>query len=181
MDELSGTCAARDEALARLHDLLLRAGHAELRRRSGRDPITGPELDDLANQASDDALVAIMAKLQRFRGDSHFTTWAYKFVVLEVSAKLARHFWQRPTEPMEASDWDRLPDRFGVAREDYAQRREMIRAVRRAISEQLTAHQREIFVALVVDGVPLDALVLMPSLWVRRRRWSSTSQASALA
>ena len=70
MDDLGGSGSARDEALTRLHDLLLRAGRAELRRRSGRHPITGPELDDLAHQAADDALVAITAKLSGFRGES---------------------------------------------------------------------------------------------------------------
>jgi RNA polymerase sigma-70 factor (ECF subfamily) len=159
IDELAGTGAARDQALTRLHELLLRVARAEVGRRSGRHPITGPELDDLAHQAANDALVAIMAKLSGFRGESRFTTWAYKFVVLEVSAKLGRHFWQRPRVLMDADGWDRLPDRFGVAPEEHAQRRELISAVRHAVSEQLTAHQREVFVALVVDGVPLDALV----------------------
>jgi RNA polymerase sigma-70 factor (ECF subfamily) len=138
MEELAG--ATREEALARLHALLLRVGRAELGRRRGRHPITGPELDDLAHQAADDALVAIVTKLPGFRGESRFTTWAYKFAVLEVSAKLGRHFWQRPRAFMDDDDWDRLPDRLGVAPEAYAQRRELV-------------------VAIVVDGVPLDALV----------------------
>jgi len=156
---LGGAGAARDEALTRLHDLLLRVGRAELARRRGSHPLTGPEVDDLANEAADDALVAILAKLSGFRGESRFTTWAYKFVVLEVSSKLGRHFWQRPRASLDVDDWDRLPDRFGVAPEDHAQRRELLASVRRAVSEQLTAHQRQVFVALVVDGVPLDALV----------------------
>jgi RNA polymerase sigma-70 factor, ECF subfamily len=159
VDELSGAGIARDEALNRLHDLLLRVGRTELSRRRGRHPITGPELDDLAHQAADDALVAITAKLSRFRGESRFTTWAYKFVVLEVSAKLGRHFWQHPTAPMDVDDWERLPDRFGVTPDDLAQRHELIRAVRRAVAEQLTPHQQQVFLALVVDDVPLDALV----------------------
>ena len=159
MDELGGTGPTHDEALTRLHELLLRVGRAELGRRRGRHPITGPELDDLAYQSADDALVAIMAKLSGFRGESHFITWAYKFVVFELSAKLGRHFWQRPTESMDVGDWERLPDRFGFPPDDHAQRRELIDEVRRAVSEQLTAHQRQVFVALVVDGVPLDALV----------------------
>jgi RNA polymerase sigma-70 factor (ECF subfamily) len=159
MDSLGGGGPARDEALTRLHEMLLRIARAELHRRSGRHRITGPELDDLAYQAADDALLAITAKLSGFRGASRFTTWAYKFVVLEVSAKLGRHFWQRPTAPVDAVDWDRLPDRFAIAPEDHAQRRELINAVRRAVAEELTAHQRQVFVAIVVDDVPLDALV----------------------
>lgn len=160
IDTLGGTGPERDGALRKLHEMLLQVCRAELRRRSGRHPITGPELDDLANQAAGDALVAITTKLPGFRAESRFTTWAYRFAVLEISSKLGRHFWQRPVASMDAGDWERLPDRFGVAPEDYAQRRELIGAVRRAVAEELSAHQRRIFVALVVDGVPLDALVV---------------------
>lgn len=158
--ELGGSGSGRDQALARLHALLLRAARAELNRRRGRVSITGPELDDLAHQAADDALVAIAAKLSQFRGESRFTTWAYKFVVLEVSSKLGRHFWRRPTVSLGSDDWERLPDRFGSGPDDQAERLEMIRLVGRAVAEELTAHQREVFTALVIDGVPLDALAL---------------------
>lgn len=150
----------REAALARLHRQLLRIAHAELHRRHGTHPIVGPELDDLAQQAADDALLAIEAKVGEFRGESRFTTWAYKFVVLEVSAKLARHFWRRPTAPLAFEDWDRLPDRFGIDPEEHAQRVELVGAVRRAVTEALTERQRQVFVALVVKGIPLDALTV---------------------
>ena len=84
---LSGTGPQREAGLARLHELLLRIARAELQRRNGQFRITGPELDDLAYQAAADALLAIDLKLGQFRGESRFTTWAYKFVIFEVSAK----------------------------------------------------------------------------------------------
>ncbi len=158
--ELTATGFVRDRALADLHEMLLRVARAELHRRHGHGLIGGLELDDLAHQAADDAVVAIVAKLDRFRGESRFTTWAYRFVVLEVSSKLGRHFWRRPGIVMEAGDWERLPDRFGVAPDAQAERLEMIRVVSRAVAEELTDHQREVFIALVVNGVPLDALAL---------------------
>jgi RNA polymerase sigma-70 factor (ECF subfamily) len=111
---LTGPAAQREAAVARLHEMLLRIAHRELRRRSGHLRITGPELDDLAYQAAADALLAIIAKVVQFRGESRFTTWAYKFVIFEVSAKVGRHFWANPPVPMDAEDWDRLPDRFGL-------------------------------------------------------------------
>jgi RNA polymerase sigma-70 factor (ECF subfamily) len=160
LDALQSTGPARDAALARLHALLLRVAKAELRRREGRHPVTGPELDDLAYQAAGDALMAVTAKLGRFRGESRFTTWAYKFAVLEVSAKLGRHFWQRPAATLEASQWDRLPDRFGLRPDDVAEQADLVAALRRAVEERLTDRQRRVFMAIVVDGVPLDALVV---------------------
>jgi RNA polymerase sigma-70 factor (ECF subfamily) len=148
----------RDAALAELHALLLRAARAELRRRGGQLRVSGPELDDLAYQATADALLAITRKLADFRAESQFTTWAYKFVILEVSSKLGRHFWRSPAAPLDAADWDRLPDRFGVDPAHAAESRDLLAALRQAVDEELTPRQRQVFVAIVVSGIPLDAL-----------------------
>ena len=110
---LVGTGPRREEALVRLHGLLLRIARGEVARRGPRLQLSGPELDDLAHQAADDALVAITSKIGQFRGESRFTTWAYKFVIFEVSTKIGRHFWRHPSVPFNAEDWDRLPGRFG--------------------------------------------------------------------
>jgi RNA polymerase sigma-70 factor, ECF subfamily len=157
---LAGTGSRREEATARLHGLLVRIALADAGRRGPRLRITGPELEDLAYQAAADALLAITAKLGQFRGESRFTTWAYKFVIFEVSAKLGRHFWRHPGVPFDAEDWDRLPDRFGFEPEREAEWGDLLAALRRAVDTELTPRQREIFVALVLNGVPLDALVV---------------------
>ena len=159
LEDLRSTGPARELALARLHALLLRVARSELRRREGRHPVAGAELDDLANQAADDALMAITAKLGQFRGESRFTTWAYKFAVLEVSAKLGRHFWQRPAATLDTGQWDQLPDRLGVRPDELAENAGLLAALRRAVEEDLTERQRRVFTAIVVDDVPLDALV----------------------
>jgi RNA polymerase sigma-70 factor (ECF subfamily) len=156
---LSGAGPAREAALASLHDLLLRIARGELRRRGAQLQITGPELDDLAYQAAADALLAIVVKLGQFRGESKFTTWAYKFVIFEVSAKIGQHFWTSPAVPMDAEDWERLRDRFGPDPARETERRELAGAVRRAVDECLTPRQRQIFVAIVLNGVPMDAAV----------------------
>jgi len=160
LSALTGTGPVREAALTRLHELLVRIAHAELRRRGARPQITGPELDDLAYQAAADALLAITGKLGQFRGESRFTTWAYKFVVFEVSAKLARHFWRRPAVPLGGEAWERLPDRFGFDPAQESEWRDLLAALRRAVDEELTPRQREVFVAIVVNDVPLDALVI---------------------
>jgi RNA polymerase sigma-70 factor, ECF subfamily len=155
---LSSSGAERAAALDRLHATLLRIARGELRRRSGRLPITGPEVDDLAFQAAADALIAITSKVSHFRGDSRFTTWAYKFVIFEVSAKVGRHFWQKPTVSLDAEDWDRLPDRFGLEPAQESEWRDLAGALRRAVDQDLTDRQRQIFVAIALNGVPPDAL-----------------------
>ena len=157
---LAGDGLERDAGLARLHDLLIRVAVSELRRREALSGIGGRELDDLAHQAAADAMLAILAKLDTFRGESRFTTWAYRFVFLEVSSKLGRHYWrQHPAASLDAEDWDRLPDRFCVDPGEHAERADMIAAIRLAVEETLTAHQRRLFVAVVLNEVPLDAVV----------------------
>jgi RNA polymerase sigma-70 factor, ECF subfamily len=146
----------RDAALAALHARLLRIAGTEVRRRTSS--IVGPELDDIAHQSADDALVAITAKLEQFRGESRFTTWAYGFVILEVSAKLGRHFWRHPSVALDADGWNRLPDRFGLQPEEHAVGSDLMLAARRAIEEDLTERQRQVFTAIAINGIPVDAL-----------------------
>ncbi len=150
----------REAALARLHGTLLRIAQREMRRRGPRLLITGPELEDLAYQAAADALMAITAKLGQFRGESRFTTWAYRFVILEVSAKIGRHFWRNPPVPLDAEEWERLPDRFGFEPARASEWWDLLDALRRAVDTELTARQREVFVAIIVNGVPLDTVAL---------------------
>ena len=159
LQALAETCPQRDAALARLHEMLVRIARGEVARRGPRLRITGPELDDLAYQAAADALLAITGKIGQFRGESRFTTWAYKFVIFEVSAKVGRHFWRNPGVPLDAADWDRLPGRFGFEPAQEAEWRDLLAALRRAVDTELTARQREVFVAIVLNDVPLDALV----------------------
>jgi RNA polymerase sigma-70 factor, ECF subfamily len=140
--------------------MLLRVARSEVRRRGPQLAVSGPELDDLAHQAAADAVVAVVRKVAEFRGESRFTTWACKFAIFEVSSKIGRHFWQRPTASIDDADWDRLPDRFGLDPAEEAEWRDVVTALRRAVEAELTDHQRRIFVALVMNGVPLDALVV---------------------
>ena len=148
----------RQAAERELHARLVRIALAEVRRRSARTPVTGPELDDVAHQAADDAMLAILAKLSDFRGESRFITWAYRFVILEVSAKLGRHYWRNPPVALDAGQWERLPDRLGIDPQQHAELAGILAEVRRVVDEELTAHQRRVFTAIVVDEVPLDAL-----------------------
>lgn len=157
--DLSASGPQRVDAQRRLHELLLRVARHELHRRAPRSLVTGQEADDLAHQAAADAMVAILAKLGTFRGESRFTTWVYRFVILEVSTKLGRHHWRNPALPLPDEDWERLPDRFGIGPADLAEAGELLAGIRRAVDEVLTEHQRSLFVAIVLDGVPLDALV----------------------
>jgi RNA polymerase sigma-70 factor (ECF subfamily) len=158
LDALGGEGADRDEAIARLHALLLRAARFEVARRRPALPyLRGNELDDIALEAADDALVSVLARLSDFRGLSRFTTWAYKFALLEAAVKLRRRSWQGREIPLEPESWSLLADR-GSSPEDEAEQRELLRAVQEAVELVLTPHQRRVLVAVAVNGVPIDVL-----------------------
>ena len=158
LSRLASRGGERQAAERELHARLVRIAVAEIRRRSASTPVTGQELDDIAHQAAADAMLAILAKFGDFRGESRFITWAYRFVILEVSAKLGRHYWRNPPVVLDAGQWERLPDRFGIDPVRHAESAAMLAEVRRVVEDELTEHQRRVFVAIVVDGIPLDAL-----------------------
>src|SRR3954451_11666633 len=148
----------REQAVARLHDLLLRATRFELgRRRAALSHVRGEELDDIAMQAANDALMAVLAKLDDFRGASRFTTWAYKFGLVEAGVKLRRRAWQEREVVLAPDGWGGFTDRRGSIHEELEQA-ELLETLRRGIEDALTPHQREVFVALALNEVPIDVL-----------------------
>jgi RNA polymerase sigma-70 factor, ECF subfamily len=155
---LRGHGQQREEAVARLHELLLRAARFEVsRRRAALSHVRGEQGDDIAVQAADDALVAVLAKLDDYRGASRFTTWAYKFALLEAGVRVRRRAWQEREVVLEPQAWPAVADK-GRTPHEQAEAGELMTAVREAIDGCLTDHQREVLVALALNGVPLDVL-----------------------
>jgi RNA polymerase sigma-70 factor (ECF subfamily) len=158
LDDLKASGDARDFAIRQLHALLLRAARHQVHRRRGLLPRAGQDdLDGLAMQAANDATIAVLDRLHTFEGRSRFTTWAYKFAILHASVTVRRAAWQHreiPTEP-EAWPWsdDHVP---GPA--EYAESAQLADLIRAAVEERLTPHQRAVFVALAVNGVPVDVM-----------------------
>ena len=146
------------EAVARLHQLLLRAARFEIARRRPTLPhLRGNELEDIAAEAADDALVSVLRRLDDFRGASRFTTWAYKFALLEAAVKLRRREWQGREVPLEPDTWEIFPSgALGPAA--ATEQSELLAAVQAAIADALTPHQRSVLMALAVNGVPIDVL-----------------------
>ena len=148
----------RDEAIARLHDLLLRGARFECARRRPTLPhLRGNDLDDIAQQAADDALVKILERLDSFRGESRFTTWAYKFALYEAAVKLRRRAWQGREIPLEPETWS-LFATAGIEPDESAEQSELLETLQRAVADVLTPHQRRVLVALALNGVPIDVL-----------------------
>jgi RNA polymerase sigma-70 factor (ECF subfamily) len=157
-ERLSAGGRDRDEAVADLHALLLKAARFELNRRRDSVPhLRGDDHEDLAQQSADDALLAVLRKIGEFRGESRFTTWAYKFALLEAGVKMRRRAWQGREIPIEEEAWATLAD-AGATLQARAESRELIAALREEIERSLSARQRQVLVAVALNDVPIDVL-----------------------
>jgi RNA polymerase sigma-70 factor (ECF subfamily) len=187
--DLRGEPAVRAEALAELHSLLLGGARFELhRRRPTLGHVPYGALDDLANQAADDALAIILTKLDTFRGASRFTTWAYRFVLFEAGVKARRRAWQDREIALDDHAWLTARD-AGPSPQRTVESTELLRAIGDAVRTALTPHQREVFAALALNGVPIDVLAerrnttrgaLYKTLHDARRKLRTTLAASGL-
>jgi RNA polymerase sigma-70 factor (ECF subfamily) len=143
-------------ALRRLHALLLRAARHQVWRMRTLLHGAGPEhIEELAHQAADEAMVVLLAKLPTFQGRSRFTTWAYKFAILQAGTEVRSQAWR--SRQVVLDDGHVTVD-LGPSVEEYAEGADLARAVKASIDEALTPHQRRIMLALLVDEVPIDVL-----------------------
>jgi RNA polymerase sigma-70 factor, ECF subfamily len=147
---------AREDALRRLHRLLLTAARHQVSRMPALAGAIGAErVDDIVNQSADEAMVALLAKLPTFEGRSRFTTWAYKFAILQAAVEVRRQAWHgRQIALAESAE----PRDLGPSPEQYAEAGDLRRAVAAAVGQVLTPHQRRVVLALLVDEVPIDVL-----------------------
>jgi RNA polymerase sigma-70 factor (ECF subfamily) len=156
--ELHAEGPRRDEAVARLQVLLLRAAKFEVFRRQGSlGQLSAVELDELAHDAADDAAVSVLRRLDDFRGGSSFRTWAYKFALLEAAVKVRHRAWRDREVTLEPERWESLAH-LGPGPDDDAETGELLDAVRDGIRTALTPRQRQVLVAVVLEGVPIDVL-----------------------
>lgn len=156
VSDLAASGAAGSEAMQRLHATLLRATRHQVRRLQGLLPGAGAgELEDLAQQAADDALVAVLRQLSGWQRRSRFTTWVYKFGLLHAGVAVRRQAWRH--REVHLPDTTEIVDP-AVTPGDVVEARELVLAVHEAIGTALTPHQRRVALALLVDDVPIDVL-----------------------
>ena len=156
--ELRAGGPTEDAAVARLHALLLRAARFEVaRRRPSLPHVRGDELEDVATEAADDALMSVLRRLDDFRGASRFTTWVYKFALLEAAVKLRKRAWQGREVPLEPETWG-LFSSAGLEPDAEAEQTELLSTLQSAINDVLTPHQRRVLIACALNGVPIDVL-----------------------
>jgi RNA polymerase sigma-70 factor, ECF subfamily len=155
LGRLTATGAVRNDAIWRLHELMLRASRFKLSRMGEASRLGRARADEVVHASADEAVVAILARLSSFEGRSRFTTWAYKFAMLHTATAVRRELWSRTTVDLSSipEPVSRLGDPL-----THVEASALSDALRRCIAECLTPHQQRILIAIAVEGVPIDVV-----------------------
>ena len=160
-----GAQETRAEALADLRDYLLRAVYVYMdRHREDLSDLGRSELEQMAEDFAQEALLQVLDNLEAFRGESKFTTWAYRFVINEAAGELRLHRWRTlsveavVSEDEEVSLLHFLSDRSAPDPETAAAQSEILLLMEHVIQEELTERQRVALVSVKLRGVPVDVV-----------------------
>lgn len=166
---LGGSGQEQAEALADLRRYLLQGALYALRRRRGSlAHLSAADIEALAEDCVQDALMAVLRQLETFRGDSRFTTWVYKFAVNTALVAARREGGKRVRLDDVLAAASAGPMLVAGAPDRVALRAEARAAIREAIQNDLTERQRQALTAIVFEEIPLDELV---------RHWGSNRNA----
>ncbi len=155
---------AQEEALAELREYLLRAVYVYLsRHRSDLAYFDTAELQQLSEDWAQEALIQILDKLDSFRGDSRFTTWAYRVVINLAAGELRRRRWAVASLESMAEDGDRdvmdyLVQDESAGPEKLLEQHQLWDALQQVINEKLTERQRAVLVGAIFRGESPEAL-----------------------
>ncbi len=167
LKDLSAVGAAQEAALIDLRELLLRATLYFFTRNLGDlGSLSRDEILQRAEDCAQDALVAVMDHLSDFRGDSKFSTWAYKFAVNKALMAARHERWKAVSlDELASSDENRplermLEDHSERATPEQSVMRDEVRsAIRDIIEQDLTEKQRQVLAMMVFNEVPMDEVV----------------------
>lgn len=166
IQDLTGSGSSQTEAINDLHHLLLGAAVRTFSHSlNDLQVLSNEEKLHLAEDCAQDALLAVLDRLDEFRGDSQFTTWAFKFAINISLSCAKRELWKHvplksPSEDLEIDEW--LPTLEWTSPKDPdlpVLKKEIYLAVREAVQQDLTPKQRQVLKLIVFDQVPMDVVV----------------------
>ncbi len=156
LEQLHSSGPSLDEAVAHLHRLMLKAARHQLAQMSAVGRRLGSaRVDEIVNQAADEATFAALTKLESFEGRSKFTTWAFKFGVLHALSAANRAVWRDREVPLDSVLEQKMKQ---SSPEVWAEASELSSLLNSAIQDSLTPRQREVVIALIFNDVPIDVL-----------------------
>lgn len=158
LHDLSASGEIQETAIADLRNLLLRAALYFFHRNLGEfEGMTREEILQCAEDCAQEALIAVMNHLSDFRGDSKFSTWAYKFAINMSLMTARRQRWKgKSVDQLDFSKDTRfaelMPDRSAI-------QHEIIDMIQEVIQGELTERQREVLILMVFQQMPMDEVV----------------------
>jgi RNA polymerase sigma-70 factor, ECF subfamily len=168
MSDLNASDAAQEAAILDLRDLLLRAALYFFSRNLGDfSGLTREEILQRAEDCAQDALLAVMDHLPDFRGDSKFSTWAYKFAINMAMMRSRRERWKGVSlDELASSDAGHSFESMmhEVSEQEVPERSamqsEVQGVIQQVIRSDLTEKQQQVLVMMVFHEVPLDEVAL---------------------
>jgi RNA polymerase sigma-70 factor, ECF subfamily len=162
LDALRAPEGPEPEALADLRAHLERSALFSVRRRlSAAHGVASDEIESLAEDSAQEALLLVLKNLESFRGEARFVTWASAIAVGVAMAASRRRLWRDLS-------LDRMPDGWqepasSVASSNgwghphlAAQRTEIWSVIKDVVHSDLTDRQRQVLNLVVINGVEAD-------------------------
>jgi RNA polymerase sigma-70 factor, ECF subfamily len=153
----------REEALKDLRERLLLGMRAYLAEDRGyRTALALENAREIVEDCAQEALLIIRQKINAFRGESRFTTWATTIAIRLLLGELRRRKWKQvsiesseigydfPGRPVEALQSDNP--------EIALQQNEVWSLLKRIVEKDLTSRQRFVLIASAFQGMPLDLI-----------------------
>jgi RNA polymerase sigma-70 factor (ECF subfamily) len=124
------------------------------------------ELQRMAQDFAQDALLKVLDNLSSFRSESLFTTWATKIAARVAISELRRSRWKDYSLEHLTSDGEMMPSVTSLDispadsphPESQTERREILNLLDDAISTAPTDRQRMALLAFAIDGLPVEEI-----------------------
>ncbi len=149
-----------NQALEELRQILLRG------LRSSLAPYVDRELDQFAEDTAQEALLRILNKLDTFKGESGFISWAMKVAVREGLSELRRKKWKdssledltRGDEKNRRTDRSMAMASSAAGPDEQAHVSMILAAVMEMMEKELTDKQRKALDAIMVQQIPMTVI-----------------------
>ncbi|MCK5735464.1 MAG: sigma-70 family RNA polymerase sigma factor [Spirochaetaceae bacterium] len=155
LDCLSDSHSEYDSALSDLRIFLMKG---LFRTFKGHRKISSENLEDFCQEA----LIRILLKIDSYRGQARFTTWAMKVAVNLVLSEIRKKSWENISlEALDSSEpFLDTGGRKGIfsSTERYVMRKEMAELCNRLIDHSLSDRQRTAMVYSMKYGMPLEEI-----------------------
>ena len=164
LENLRASGSAQEAAITDLRDLLLRTVLFFFSRNLGDfDRLTRDEILQLAEDCAQEALIAVLNHLADFRGDSKFTTWAYKFAINFALMTARRERWKGISldqlsfvDGGSPAEWAMQGKEPSLTPDQFVMQVEILETIREVIEQDLTDKQRRVLILMVFNEVPMD-------------------------